>query len=135
MAESEYELIFETRNRSGDHSAGRGEVNNRCALVFSVGETRVDVAEFEEYDKRPFYDAWELQEVKDASLYAPGPESELIIRVRIEIDMEWGTGGPMIDGKYFQSQDRGATWKKIPYIDPPDKLEKMTPLTVISRSE
>ncbi len=99
---------------------GRGEHHATVALLFSDGERDAEVALLDEYDRRPFYDAWEYSTVHEAKLFAIAATETLCIQVGWHDDAEWNTGGPVTRHRYFISDDGGTTWSKgqrtVPYI-------------------
>jgi hypothetical protein len=98
--------------QTGGHGFdGRGESHRTLELHFLHAERWTLVTSLEEFDRRPFYDGWEYQEVKSAKLFRLPEDLGLAIVVRIHSDAEWSVGEPTISIHVFRSET-GSEWQR-----------------------
>ncbi len=103
-------LSFASGPSVGAFTGGRGEVDGTLQLYYHHEGQWVAVAALEEYDRRPFYDAWECCEVQSARLLELPGDAGLAIVVCSHSDAEWNVGGPMQSLAVYRSEN-GANWQ------------------------
>ena len=107
MTDNNFNLILESISKTSSFVGARGEEHSTMAVVFQHGDQRTVVTQINEYDKRPFYDAWENREIKQVQLFQT--DQVLWVLITIEEDAEW-IGGPLTAYHLSQSTDQGLSW-------------------------
>lgn len=105
-------LRFASGRSVGSFTGGRGEVAGALHLLYHHDGEWINVVVLQEFDRRPFYDAWESQEVESAQLLELPDDAGLAIVVRSLSDAEWNVGGPAVSIATYRSQT-GAVWLPV----------------------
>ena len=109
MTEVNVKLILEPIHQSSSFVGSRGEAHGTTAVIYQQGNQQSAVTQIHEYDKRPFYDAWEYSSIKQVKLFQH--HQALWVWLKIEEDAEW-INGPLFSYQHYKSDDQGKSWQQ-----------------------
>ena len=106
---NDIKLTIEPVRQMGSFVSGRGEAYSTKSVIYHQRDQQSVVMQVDEYNKRPFYDAWEYRGIKQVQLFQT--DQILWVVVKIEEDVEWGIGSTATH-EYRKSLDFGKTWQE-----------------------